>query len=235
MNLDTIMLNDENPRTITKEAFQKLCKSIQRDPQFMPLRPIVINDQNVVIGGNQRYRACRSLGLTEVPDSWVMKASNLTPEQIKRFIVIDNSPDGMSGEWDWDQLGNMFTADEADALGLQVKYPPDYFKLKECNEDNAKLKEWIAKRKESNKRIADAQEVNFWLCLVFQSYEQKMAFLKQLPELETRYGMYVDAELFCAHVGIQIEPAEQTRIVNAPIKHLAEMSLPNQSGETDSQ
>ena len=109
-----------NPRTITEEAFAKLCESIQRDPQFMVLRPIVVDALGTVIGGNMRTRACKHLGMTEVPASWVVRAGDLTPEQIKRFVVIDNAPAGMAGDWDWDMLAADWEIPDLEMLGMDV-------------------------------------------------------------------------------------------------------------------
>jgi len=97
IRLDSIKENKRNPRKISDLAMEKLCESIKRDPEFMVLRPIVIDKDNVILGGNQRYKACLKIGKTEVPDNWVVKAENLTPEQKKRFILVDNAPEGMAG------------------------------------------------------------------------------------------------------------------------------------------
>lgn len=94
-----------NPRSIKPAALAKLAESISRDPAFMTLRPIVIDETGTALGGNQRLRACvEVLGLTVLPDEWVKAAPALTEDQKKRFMIIDNSPDGMSGEWDFEAL-----------------------------------------------------------------------------------------------------------------------------------
>ena len=96
--------NDRNPRTITPAALKKLSKSIERDPTFMELRPIIVDGDGVILGGNQRFAACKVLGMTELPSAWVRTAEGLTDAQRKRFVLIDNAPDGMAGEWDLDLL-----------------------------------------------------------------------------------------------------------------------------------
>ncbi len=100
MKISDIALNKSNPRKISKSAMEKLKVSIERDPEFMVLRPIVIDKNGLIIGGNQRFKAIKLLGMKDIPDSWVVRACDLTTEQIKRFVLIDNSPDGMSGHWD---------------------------------------------------------------------------------------------------------------------------------------
>lgn len=115
IDLSTLHLNPRNPRTISKDAFAKLCDSIRRDPEFMPLRPIVVDDSGAVLGGNQRLRACIAIGKTTVPASWVVKASTLTPEQRKRFTIIDNKP---AGDWDDDVLSADYETDDLLAAGF---------------------------------------------------------------------------------------------------------------------
>lgn len=92
-----------NPRRIAPEALERLKASIQRDPEFMRLRPIVVDPDGIVIGGNQRLRACAELGIDPLPDGWVVRAGDLTDEQRRRFILVDNAPEGMSGAWDFEQ------------------------------------------------------------------------------------------------------------------------------------
>ena len=96
--------NDRNPRTITPAALAKLSKSIERDPTFMELRPIIVDADGVILGGNQRFAACKVLGMTELPSSWVRTAEGLTDAQRARFVIVDNAPEGMAGEWDLDAL-----------------------------------------------------------------------------------------------------------------------------------
>jgi ParB-like chromosome segregation protein Spo0J len=119
--LNTLEPNDRNPRKITDEALQKLCESIERDPQFMELRPIVVDENNVILGGNQRYRACRKLGKETVPASWVKVATGLTEEQRKRFIIVDNGPEGMSGDWDAELLKIDWDVPELADVGLDLQ------------------------------------------------------------------------------------------------------------------
>jgi hypothetical protein len=104
IKLKDLKVNEDNPRSITGDAMEKLCKSIERDKKFMELRPIVVDEDNHILGGNQRYKACIKLGMEEIPNKWIKKAGDLTEEEKKRFIVVDNAPEGMTGEWDLDTL-----------------------------------------------------------------------------------------------------------------------------------
>ena len=120
MKLSTLKLNDRNPRSIKAEAFKKLCDSIQRDPEFMVLRPIVTDDTGLILGGNMRFRACQQLGMKEVPDTWIVKASDLTDEQKRRFILVDNAPEGMAGNFDFDILSADWDVPELEELGFDM-------------------------------------------------------------------------------------------------------------------
>ena len=100
MLITQIKPNPNNPRIIKDIKFKQLVKSIQDFPQMLELRPIVIDENNIVLGGNMRLKACQEAGLTEVP---VVQAKDLSEEQKKEFIVKDNVG---YGEWDWDDLAN---------------------------------------------------------------------------------------------------------------------------------
>jgi DNA modification methylase len=113
-----ISANPTNPRAITPEALTLLQESIRRDPAFMRLRPIVIDSAGTVIGGNQRLKACIGLGMVELPDGWVTRADDLTPEQRERFILIDNSPEGLSGTWDFGALSEQFESSTLQQCGI---------------------------------------------------------------------------------------------------------------------
>ena len=114
MKLSDIKPNPSNPRIIKDDKFAKLVQSIKDFPQMLELRPIVINSDNIVLGGNMRLRACKEAGLKEVP---VMRADDLTPEQQAKFIIKDNVG---FGEWDWDILANEWDADTLSEWGLNV-------------------------------------------------------------------------------------------------------------------
>ena len=106
MKLNKLKINPKNPRVIKDEAFEKLKKSITENPTFMELRPIVIDEDNIILGGNQRYKACVELFDTtgEIQDNWVKQVNDLNEEQKKKFLLLDNSPKGYSGDWDIDLL-----------------------------------------------------------------------------------------------------------------------------------
>ena len=114
MNINEIKPNPSNPRIIKDDKFKKLVKSIQDFPQMLELRPIVIDENNIVLGGNMRLKACIEAGLKDVP---VKQAKDLTEEQKKEFIVKDNVG---YGEWDWDDLANNWDDQLLTEWGLDI-------------------------------------------------------------------------------------------------------------------
>jgi len=119
MLLNELKLNPDNPRTIKKEKLEKLAQSIKDFPKMMIKRPIVYDENKVIIGGNMRYRAIQSLGMTEIPDEWTSDASDFTPEERHRFIMQDNAE---MGEHDWDLVANQYELEDLEAWGIDVPY-----------------------------------------------------------------------------------------------------------------
>jgi len=117
MKLSEIKPNPNNPRLIKDEKFKKLCQSIKDFPQMMELRPIVIDENNITLGGNMRLKALKELGYKEIPETWVKQASELTEEQKKEFIVKDNVG---FGEWEWDVLANEWDSEQLIDWGLDI-------------------------------------------------------------------------------------------------------------------
>lgn len=114
LKLGDIKLNDNNPRIIKDRQMKRLVKSIQDFPEMTELRPIVIDENNVILGGNMRYRAMKQLGYEHVE---VVKVSGLTDEQKREFIIKDNVP---FGEWDWDELANEWDSVELSDWGVDI-------------------------------------------------------------------------------------------------------------------
>jgi len=117
--ISAIKRNPNNPRILKDDKFAKLTQSIKDFPQMLDIRPIVVNDDMVVLGGNMRLKACKEAGLKEVP---VIKVNDLTEEQQREFIIKDNVG---FGEWDWDLLANEWDADLLDDWGLDIDFAGD--------------------------------------------------------------------------------------------------------------
>jgi site-specific DNA-methyltransferase (adenine-specific) len=106
--------NPSNPRHIKDGKFTQLVKSIRNFPEMLNLRPIVVDADYVVLGGNMRLKACIEAGLVEVP---IIIASELTKEQQSEFIIKDNVG---FGEWDWNVLANEWEVEDLADWGLDL-------------------------------------------------------------------------------------------------------------------
>jgi len=114
VKINKVKGNPSNPRIIKNDKFLKLVKSIQEFPEMLKLRPIVVDEDMVVLGGNMRLKASKAAGLTDV---WVEIAKGLSEEKKKEFIVKDNVG---FGEWEWDMLANEWDSVELAEWGLDV-------------------------------------------------------------------------------------------------------------------
>jgi len=124
-----LKLNPENPRVIKDDNFKKLVKSIQEFPEMLEIRPIVVDKDNFILGGNMRFRAAQEAKLTEIP---TIIADHLTEEQKKEFIIKDNVG---FGEWDWDMLANEWDTEKLNDWGLQL---PD-FTMQDFSDKNKEI------------------------------------------------------------------------------------------------
>jgi len=114
VNIDKVFINENNPRFIRDTKFEKLVNSIKQFPKMLEIRPIVVNDEMIVLGGNMRLKACEEAGLKEV---YVIKASELTAEEQEEFIIKDNVS---FGEWDFNLLANNFDDIKLGDWGIDV-------------------------------------------------------------------------------------------------------------------
>jgi DNA modification methylase len=122
MNFRTVKLsevkpNPNNPRLIKDDKFHKLVKSIQDFPKMLEIRPIVVNSDMIVLGGNMRLKACKEAGLKEIP---IIFADDLTEDQQREFIIKDNVG---FGEWDWEMIANEWDSEQLEEWGLDI---PDF-------------------------------------------------------------------------------------------------------------
>jgi ParB-like chromosome segregation protein Spo0J len=112
--ISEIKLNPNNPRLIKDDKFKKLVQSIKDFPEMLDIRPIVVNSDMVILGGNMRFKACKEAGLKEVP---IIVADNLTEEQQREFLIKDNTS---GGEWDWEVLANEWDNEQLESWGLDL-------------------------------------------------------------------------------------------------------------------
>jgi len=145
--ISQVIPNPTNPRIIKDDKFKKLVKSIEEFPQMLELRPIVVDSNMVVLGGNMRLKACIAAGLKEVP---IIVADNLTEQQQAEFIIKDNVG---FGEWDWDLLANQWDVEALEDWGLEL--PFDNTPVQEAADDDYEIPETI----EVNVVLGDVIEI----------------------------------------------------------------------------
>ena len=169
--INTVKANPNNPRIIKDDKFAKLVKSITEFPQMLNLRPIVVNDDMVVLGGNMRLKACKEAGLNEIP---IIKASELTEQQQKEFIVKDNVG---YGEWDWDDLANNWDAEELTEWGLDVWN-------NNLNDELLSIDNTIDEVKDSSPKITDE---GYSLFEIVMLHENKLILLDVINQLKREF------------------------------------------------
>jgi hypothetical protein len=128
--ISEVKLNPNNPRLIKDDNFKKLVQSIKDFPEMLDIRPIVVNADMVILGGNMRFKACKEAGLKEVP---IIVADNLTEEQQKEFLIKDNVS---GGEWDFEMLGNEWDVEQLEEWGLDI---PTFLEETDYSEKNKEL------------------------------------------------------------------------------------------------
>ena len=117
VKLSDIKLNPNNPRLIKDDKFKKLVQSIIDFPEMLKIRPIVVNEDMIILGGNMRFKACKEAGLKEVP---IIKTKGLSEEKQREFLIKDNIA---GGEWDWNLLANEWDELKLTEWGLDVWQP----------------------------------------------------------------------------------------------------------------
>ena len=130
VELKKILSNPNNPRIIKDDKYRKLLRSIQEFPKMLWARPIVVDDNYMVLGGNMRLKACKEAGLKEVP---VQIALNWTQEEKNEFVIKDNLN---YGEWNYDDLANEWDATQLSEWGMDIPSFDDNFSEDAINEDN---------------------------------------------------------------------------------------------------
>jgi ParB-like chromosome segregation protein Spo0J len=114
VKISAVKSNPNNPRIIKDDKFKKLVQSVKDFPQMLDIRPIVVNDEMIVLGGNMRLKACIEAGIKEVS---IIKASELTAEQQNEFIIKDNVG---FGEWNWDIIADNWDYEILNNWGLDI-------------------------------------------------------------------------------------------------------------------
>lgn len=129
VKIDKIKANSKNPRIIKDDKFKKLVESIKSFPEMLNIRPIVVDENMVILGGNMRFRACQDAGMKDVP---IIKADALSDEKKEEFVIKDNVS---SGAWDFEMLANDFDMDSIGEWGIDL---PKFDESKDDENDGEK-------------------------------------------------------------------------------------------------
>tara|TARA_B100001094_G_C17975885_1_gene692745 strand:- start:207 stop:746 length:540 start_codon:yes stop_codon:yes gene_type:complete len=155
VKVSKLKLNPDNPRIIKGAKFKKLVKSIKEFPEMLKLRPIVVDENNIILGGNMRYKACVEIGMKEV---YAIQVDNLTDKQKKEFIIKDNIG---FGEWEYELLANEWSSIQLEDWGLDVWLnnddleEPSFNELTQTNEKPAVIKITFANEND----LKDAEKI----------------------------------------------------------------------------
>lgn len=157
IDISKIKPNPSNPRIIKDDRFEKLVKSIKDFPKMMELRPIIVDSNNMILGGNMRLKALNYLSYKKIPKSWIKQASDLTEKEKEQFIIKDNVG---FGDWDWGELANAWDSEKLEEWGLDL---PDFESYNDINysEKNKEIDFDDLKDEIEMKLIFNQDEFNF--------------------------------------------------------------------------
>jgi ParB-like chromosome segregation protein Spo0J len=133
------------------DKFKKLVQSIKDFPEMLEIRPIVVNNEMMILGGNMRWKAIQEIGIKEIP---IIKAENLTEEQQREFLIKDNVG---FGEWDWDALANDWNHEELNEWGLDVPLMLDSVEPDDLTEESKNNPPMIKITLESVEQLQQAE------------------------------------------------------------------------------
>lgn len=209
--ISDLKLNEDNPRTITEEDFSKLLRSLKEFPKMMRLRPITVDENNVILGGNMRFRAIEKLGFKMIPAAWVQKAADLTEEEKERFIIADNVP---FGRWDFERLANEWDEVQLLEWGLGID---GWDKGKTTGSYSRKVKSPLYEPTGKKPRLSDLtseEKKETLLREIDESSlpEEEKAFLRKAAQRHTVFNYEMIAEYY-AHA----TPEMQTMMENSAL------------------
>ena len=176
--ISEVKLNPNNPRLIKDDKFKKLVQSIKDFPEMLSIRPIVVNQDMIILGGTMRFRACKEAGITEIP----VIVTDLSEDKQREFLIKDNIS---GGEWDWDLLANEWDNEELVEWGLDVWTQP--MDINEMNESDINIEDEFDPIGTSS----GLQRVVF----IFDGPEEAESWLAQHPSLQikkTGMGWQID-------------------------------------------
>lgn len=177
LNIADVKLNPNNPRVITKSQFDALKKSIEKSPKSLELSPLLINEDNVILGGNMRFRALRELGYEKIP---CVKVIGLSEEKQRELIIKDNIN---FGDWDWNVLVDSWDIPFLSELGLSV---PKLFigdnTPREQDQDGTRdaFETWMNNEKGQIKLFYDNDTYNFVVSFFDEKKQDRVLTLQSL-------------------------------------------------------
>jgi hypothetical protein len=199
----------------------------------------------VVLSGNQRYDALVEMGYEKIPDEWIAvgKYKNgewWSPEHAERFILLANSPEGVSGETDYEKLVAKFNEECLKAVGMDFAQTPIEFQERmakpveeeveegENGEMDQDLHDFIKRREDSRGNLTEMMDYGFYTVTVFETHKQKMEWLEFLKQ---KYGLGANRDVFIngfemsEALGKKIEYSGVKFPVSKPSKALQEMAM----------
>ena len=170
ININKVFSNPVNPRLIKDFKFKKLLNSIKEFPEMLKLRPIIVNSEYGILGGNMRYKACKELGIKDI---WIIKADNLTDQQKEQFVIKDNLS---FGEWDWEILANEWDAQILDDWGLPIRFGEnDFFDVDE------------QQKIENNKPSLRDDNYSAFECIML--HDNKLRLIEGINKAKTKFNL----------------------------------------------
>lgn len=173
-----------NPRVIEDDNFQKLVKSIQNAPWMLQIRPIVVNKDLIVLGGNQRLKACMEAGFEEV---WALNIESIDDSKQRELIILDNKD---YGKWDKELLKNQFSHEELEKYDLldvvDFSNPIDNSIEELYTVPDSKFENQDVEGKEFNESITDNLKLMVRFNIIIPN-EESTSFENQLVELLLKF------------------------------------------------
>jgi len=166
IDINKIQENPQNPRYITDSKFKKLVKSIKQFPEMINVRPLVIDENFMVLGGNMRLKALKKAGVTKVP---VNQVKDWSEEKKQEFIIKDNVG---FGEWDWDILANGWDTQELKDWGLELWQVDDHIEEPDFEELTADDNNKPPTMKITFKNKNDLENAEIYISKILDKYDK---------------------------------------------------------------
>lgn len=253
----------KNPRYISDGAFTTLVESIDRDFKFLRVRSIVVwevpddiatthpkspfcgqHGKLIVIGGNQRYCALLQLHYDRIPDDAIVLAQDAdgkwwSPDEAERFLLMDNNPEGISGETDYQELVDKFNAEAMKLVGIDFAQMPLEFQEEqskpveeeveedEHGEKEKGMEDFIKDREASRAVVPGMLDSGYYSILEFDTTEDMLKFAEFIGnKLNVRQnGQYIDGYDFAKALGCEITPPDIHFRDPKPEKALQELAM----------